>query len=126
MSENTVQKPKLEHIALTKDSSKKINAWIEQVNVRKRGIKISRKQFVNWLIEKMPETLGSSDLTLLIEKFFDEQKLLRLLLRESNKARAEGRRDTGFEIVVKTKKPESRSESSSDIFISDLEKTPKN
>ena len=52
----------------------------------------------------MPENLSSSDLASLIDHFFDERKLLRLLLRESTKAKAEGREDAGFELVVKTKK----------------------
>ncbi|MEK7071207.1 MAG: hypothetical protein AAB966_05335 [Patescibacteria group bacterium] len=121
-NENKIQKEKLEHVALTQDSSKKIGAWIEQISFRKKGLKISRKHFVNWLIEKMPENLSSSDLASLIEKFFDEQKLLRLLLRESAKAKAEGRKDTGFEIVVKAKRLENKPENSSEMWISGLEK----
>jgi len=109
-SDEIVQKPKLEHVALKPESSQKINAWIEQVSLKKKGVKISRKQFVNWLIEKMPENLSSSDLASLIDHFFDERKLLRLLLRESAKAKAEGREDAGFELVVKTKKPENKTE----------------
>ena len=108
--EEIVKKPKLEHVALKPESSQKINAWIEQVSLKKKGVKISRKQFVNWLIEKMPENLSSSDLASLIDHFFDERKLLRLLLRESAKAKAEGREDAGFELVVKTKKPENKTE----------------
>ena len=108
--EEIVQKPKLDHVALNRESSQKINAWIDQVSLKKKGVKISRKQFVNWLIEKMPENLSSSDLASLIDHFFDERKLLRLLLRESAKAKAEGREDAGFELVVKTKKPENKTE----------------
>lgn len=109
-AEEIFQKPKLDHVALKPESSRKINAWIEQVSLKKKGVKISRKQFVNWLIEKMPENLSSSDLASLIDHFFDERKLLRLLLRESAKAKAEGREDAGFELVVKTKKPENKTE----------------
>lgn len=109
-AEEIVQKEKLDHVALKPESSRKINAWIEQVNLKKKGVKISRKQFVNWLIEKMPENLSSSDLASLIDHFFDERKLLRLLLRESAKAKAEGREDSGFELVVKTKKSENKTE----------------
>lgn len=108
--ENKIQKPKIEHVGLFLESSQKINAWLEQVSLKKKGVKISRKQFVNWMIEKMPENLSSSDLSSLIDKFFDERKLLRQLLRESEKAIAEGRDDAGFELVVKTKKPENKTE----------------
>lgn len=105
-TESTVKKIKFEHVTLLPESVQKINSWLEQVSFKKKGVKISRKQFVNWLIEKMPENLSSSDLSSLIDKFFDERKLLRQLLRESSKAKAEGREDAGFELVVKTKKPE--------------------
>jgi hypothetical protein len=114
VEEDIIQKSKLDHVALTEDSSKKIKAWIEQVAQKKKGVKISKKQFVNWLIEKMQENLSSSDLSSLIDKFFDERKLLRLLLRESAKAKAEGREDAGFELVVKTKKAESKFETISE------------
>lgn len=113
-----IQKTKLDHVALLPESSKKINAWIEQVSLKKKGVKISRKQFVNWLIDKMPENLSSSDFASLIDNFFDERKLLRLLLRETAKAKAEGRDDAGFELVVKTKKPENKSENPPEIPIS--------
>lgn len=116
-----IEKPKLEHVSLVSESSRKINAWLEQVSLKKKGVKISRKQFVNWLIEKTPENLSSTDLSSLIDKFFDEQKLLRQLLRESAKAKAEGREDSGFELVVKAKKPEIKNETPLEIAIFNTE-----
>ena len=123
-SENEIEKIKFEHVVLMPESSQKIKLWIEQVGLKKKGVKISRKQFVNWLIEKMPENLSSSDLSSLIDNFFDERKLLRQLLRESTKARAEGREDAGFELVVKTKRPENKTEIPAETPISITEVSP--
>ena len=45
-----------------------------------------RKDFVNWLIEKTSENLGSSDMNSLVETFYDEEIFLRHLLKEIKKA----------------------------------------
>lgn len=111
MSENDKSeniRPKLEHVALSEASTQKINAWLEQVNLKKKGVKISRKDFINWLIEKSPDNLSGGDLSVLIDRFYDEAKFLRQRLREVNQAKAEGKTDTGFELVLKPKKTEAR------------------
>lgn len=113
MSENEkpeITRPKLEHVALSVSSVLKINAWLEQVSAKKKGVKISRKDFINWLIEKSPDNLSGGDLSALIDRFYDEAKFLRHLLREVNQAKADGKTETGFELVVKTKKLESKRE----------------
>jgi hypothetical protein len=113
MSEN--EKPessrsKLEHVALSATSVQKINAWLEQMAAKKKGVKVSRKDFINWLIEKSPDNLSGGDLSALIDRFYDEAKFLRHLLREVNQAKAEGRSKTGFELVVKAKRTDTKQE----------------
>lgn len=121
--EDKIKKTNFDHVALLPSSSQKIKAWTSQVALKKKGVKISRKQFVNWLIEKMPENLSSSDIASLIENFFDERKLLRELLRESNRAKAEGREDAGFELVVKPKKPELKPDNLAEMPVSSDEES---
>lgn len=121
--DDKIKKTNFDHVALLPSSSQKIKAWTSQVALKKKGVKISRKQFVNWLIEKMPENLSSSDIASLIENFFDERKLLRELLRESNKAKAEGREDAGFELVVKPKKPEFKPDNLAEMPVSSDEES---
>jgi hypothetical protein len=121
--DDKIKKTNFDHVALLPSSSQRIKAWTSQVALKKKGVKISRKQFVNWLIEKMPENLSSSDIASLIENFFDERKLLRELLRESNRAKAEGREDAGFELVVKPKKPEFKPDSIAEIPVSSDEES---
>lgn len=111
MSENEKpesSRPKVEHVALSTESVQKINTWLEQASAKKKGVKISRKDFINWLIEKSPDNLSGGDLSVLIDRFYDEAKFLRQRLREVNQARAEGKTDTGFELVLKPKKIEVR------------------
>lgn len=116
-----VIKKKFETIALNELSSKKITNWLEQINFKKKGIKISRKDFVNWLIEKTPDNLGSSDMNSLIDKFYDEENLLRQLLKEVKKAKKEGQLEPSLEFIVRTKKTEQKK----DIAV-DVEETSEN
>lgn len=104
-------KPRLEHVALSEVSSKKINTWLEQVAMKRKGVKISRKDFVNWLIEKSSDNLSGGDLSALIDRFYDEASFLRQLLRDVKIAKAEGKSETGFELVLKAKRPEVKRDS---------------
>ena len=108
-------KKKFETIALSEISSKKITNWLEQISLKKKGIKISRKDFVNWLVEKVPDNLGSSDMNALVERFYDEENLLRQLLREVKKAKKEGQLESSLEFIVRTKKPEQKKDVAIDI-----------
>lgn len=103
---------KLEHVALSMSSSQKVDAWLEQVSTKRKGVKISRKDFVNWLIEKSPDNLSGGDLSALIERFYDEAAFLRQLLRDVKQAKANGKTESGFELVLKTKKTEVRRDAS--------------
>ncbi len=101
-----IHKPKLEHVALALTSTLKINKWFEQINAKKK-IKLSRKDLINWLIERLPENLSAGDLNALIDKFYDNEKYLRQLLREVKAAKASGS-DENLDIILKTKKLDAR------------------
>ena len=103
-------KKKFETIALSDESSQKITQLIEQASQKKKGIKISSKNFANWLIEKFPDNLGTVDMASLIEKFYDEETFLKHLLREIKKNKLDGKTTSDFEIVLKSKKGLSKKE----------------
>lgn len=105
-NENKLQRPRLEHVALAESSSAKISNWLNQAAAKKRGLKISRKDFINWLIDKTPDNLSNGDFSSLIERFYNDAQFLRQLLRDVNAAKAEGKADLGFELVVKQKRAE--------------------
>lgn len=64
-------KIKKEVVVLTDSSIQKVNGWLEQIRLKKKGVQISRKELLNWLIEKTPETLPSGDLNTVIAKFYE-------------------------------------------------------
>lgn len=103
-------KKKIEHVALSESSIYKINRWFEQVNAKKK-IRLSRKDLINWFIEKTPDTLSSSDLNAIIETFYDDEAYLRQLLRDVKKARAEGNVDA-LDLIVRQKRQEPKKDQS--------------
>lgn len=111
------QKPtkRYEHIALSELASEKITNWIEQAANKKKGVRITRKDFVNWLIEKSPENLGSGDLNSLVDRFYDEASFLRQLLREVKTAKKSGQNEPALEFIVRTKKNDQKKEVVTDL-----------
>lgn len=106
-NENKLSK-RYEHIALSEIASAKITNWIEQVGIKKKGVRITRKDFVNWLIEKSPENLSNGDLNSLIDRFYDEASFLRQLLREVKTAKKNGQTEPALEFIVRTKKADQK------------------
>ena len=80
---------------------------MEQINSKKKGVKISRKDFVNWLIEKSPENLPNGEINALIEKFYDEESFLRELLREVKKLKANGQ-NQNLDFIVRARNEETK------------------
>lgn len=97
-----------ENIILTDVSIRKINHWFEQINAKKK-IRLSRKDFINWFIEKSPDNLSNADLNAVIERFYDEEAFLRQLLREVKRAKKDGHAGN-LEVVVRHRKLESKRE----------------
>lgn len=106
-NENKLSK-RYEHIALSENASAKITSWIEQVGIKKKGVRITRKDFVNWLVEKSPENLSNGDLNSLIDRFYDEASFLRQLLREVKTAKKNGQTEPALEFIVRTKKADQK------------------
>lgn len=103
-------KKKIEHVALSENAIQKINRWFEQINAKKK-IRLSRKDLVNWLIEKVPDNLSGSDLGAIVEAFYDDEAYLRQLLRDVKKAKAEGK-DDSIDVIVRPKRLDSKKEPS--------------
>ncbi len=107
------KRPVLDHVALTYASVEKIKKWLDQVSAKKKGVKISRKDFVNWLIEKSNENLSTGDINALIGKFYDEESFLRQLLRDVRQAKEDGQDKPSLEFDIKLKKTEPKKETTS-------------
>ncbi|PIU00998.1 MAG: hypothetical protein COT74_00365 [Bdellovibrionales bacterium CG10_big_fil_rev_8_21_14_0_10_45_34] len=97
------KKPSKKVVTLSDKASAKLDRWFEQINAKKK-VKLSRKEFVNWLIERAPDSLSSSDLSSIAEKYYDHVAHLNHLLREAKKAKLEGVGEVGVEVIVRAKR----------------------
>jgi len=98
-------KPKLEHVALSEESSQKLDHWIEQINAKKK-IRVPRRELINWWLKRSPDNLSNSEVNILIEEFYDEESYLRQLLRDVKKAKESGQTEPTLEVVVRQKRSE--------------------
>lgn len=108
MSDDVKQIKKRDYVNLTDLSAQKIEKWFEQIAERK--VEISRKDFVNWILEKMPDNLSNSDLNSIVKRFYDKEAHLRRLLKEIKKAKQEGQIDS-IEVIVRQRKADTKLES---------------
>ncbi len=107
MSEKETLNQSKEIVTLTEASSKKIAHWLEQIESKK--VKLSRKEFLNWFIEKSPDNLSNSDLNSIAEKYYDEEAFLRRLLKQVKQDKKNGMAGN-IELVVKQKRTELKKE----------------
>jgi hypothetical protein len=93
-NEKTESRSRLETITLSKETSKKIDGWVEQISSKQ--VRLSRKALINWLLGKLPKKISNSDLSEIVEQFYNRDKFLRGVLR--------GGLPDDMEIIVRKKK----------------------
>ncbi len=96
-----------ETVVLNEESGKKIDRWLEQIATRR--VRLSKKEFLNWYIEKSAENLSNADLNAIVERYYDEEAFLRRLLKEVKQAKKDGS-PGNLEVVVRQKKVETKKE----------------
>lgn len=79
-----------DRITLYEEALKRVDGWIEQAESAKTGVKIHRKDILNWYVLNAPETLAIASLTVLADKFFDQEKFLREALKKAKAAKERG------------------------------------
>lgn len=98
-SEKKVRNRYPDRLSIDPVNLEKIGRLLEQLHSNIQGSDASRKEILNWMIEKFPEQLAPSDLKELSERFYDEERFLRLALDEIKNARTRGERLTLDEIL---------------------------
>jgi hypothetical protein len=96
-------RPRSETVALTDSSSQKIDQWLGQIAAKR--VRLSRKEFLNWFIEKSSDNLSNADLNAIVDRYYDEEVFLRQLLREVKQAKKDGG-PSSLEVIVRQRKPE--------------------
>ncbi len=79
---------------LTVDAAnlEKIGRYLDQLRAATPACGATRKDILNWIIEKVPTELSVSDLKELSDRFYDEERFLKFALEEVRAAKARGER----------------------------------
>ena len=70
----------------------KIGRLLGQLKAAVPACEATRKDLLNWLIEKAPDELNASELKELSDRFYDEERFLKLAIDEVRAAKARGER----------------------------------
>lgn len=89
----------LNRVVLEAEVLTRVDHWIEQLKSERRGIQITRKDLVNWLVCERSECLSEAERERLSERFYDETRFLEQALREMKAAQRMGQKVTLAELM---------------------------
>lgn len=79
-----------DRITLPPSALEKLGRWIDLLQNKSAGIKVTRSDLVTWLINSHSENLSTSEISDLEGKFFDNLKYAKWAVKEIMEARARG------------------------------------
>ena len=79
-----------DRVTLSVELLAKVDGWIAQTVVRKKGVRLNRKDIVLWKLEQATGDLSEAELQELAARFYDEERFLLDLLRDVKSAKARG------------------------------------
>lgn len=68
----------------------KVARWMDQIESQTNGVKVTRKDIVNWLICAHAESLSTKELSAISRLFYDEERMLLQILKNVRRAKANG------------------------------------
>ena len=71
-----------DRITLKGEALQRVDNWLTQIRNQSKGVKISRNDLVQWLIERRAPTLDTDEQKALSELFFDEVAFAAWMLKE--------------------------------------------
>ena len=78
-----------DRVTLTATSLTRINSWISEITSKEKGVTLTHKDIINWLIGRHTDKLSPEEMQELKSQFFDEVKFLQAALRELRTAKAQ-------------------------------------
>lgn len=88
-----------DRFTITPNNLEKIGSLLEQLRFTLKGCDATRKDMLNWIIEKFPEQLNEDSLKELAGRFYDEERFLKFALGEVRAAKARGEQKTLEQIL---------------------------
>jgi len=105
-----IKSEKIERVPLTKKSVKIVFESLDKLSAKYPAISINKRDLVNWIIEEQFKRLNSKIETLLFNKFYDEEMILREALSKVKKLKRDGG-DINLSELVPLKKIQSKPKS---------------
>ena len=88
-----------DRVTLDEESLRQVDRWIAQVTSATKGVALSRKDVVNWLVKQHTEELTTDELNELKGKYFNEVRFLQQAIKELRAAKQRGEAVTLEEIL---------------------------
>jgi len=79
-----------DRISLSSDSIKRIDGWLSQIAPRLKGVKLSRTDIVNWLVQVQADELSEQLQADIEKRYFDPVKALEWAAKMAKSAKGEG------------------------------------
>jgi len=79
-----------DRVTLTPNLLTKMDGWIKQVTDLHRGVRLTRNNLVDWLIDSYPVELPTADVKAIAERYYDEERFLKDAMRELRARKARG------------------------------------
>jgi hypothetical protein len=100
--------PSAERISIKPIHLRKLDAWVQQVSNKHRGVRLARNDVLAWLIEAQSEVLSPAQETTLARMFYDEERFLRETLEQLKKCKGQGIDFDWYSELMKRKPNKSR------------------
>jgi hypothetical protein len=81
------------------ENLEKIGKLLEQLRSGTPGCRATRKDVLNWIVGKVPDSLSPADMKELSDLFYDEESFVKIALAEIRAAKSRGERLTLEEIL---------------------------
>lgn len=99
---NTPHRTKVRHpdrVTLNPESLARISKWVEELQQNIRGIRISKNDLVNFLINTRPPQLNEEECNSLKTQYFDEVRFYSWALARLKTEKAQGKSTSLAEII---------------------------
>jgi hypothetical protein len=79
-----------DRVTLDQECLDRVDGWIEQVTSVAKGVALSRKDVVNWIVKQHNEQLSGDELTELKARYFNEVRFLQQAIKTLQAAKRGG------------------------------------
>lgn len=90
MMKNEEQRKRIERVVLSQVTVGRIDQWLADLEIYCRGIKLKRKDLVEWLVQTHSAGLSKTEMKAVKDRFFDEVAQAKWLLDTLKTAKDRG------------------------------------